>query len=307
MKNILFLAGVFLWLSVAAQPPPGPDSTKAGLPGADTVIKITDTIQQQLAPDSLHPVLKQAFTSDSFLYRKRLFFSFTNPVYYTVSEKQWEGKDAVFYSIVALLLLFAALKNAFRNYLSDLFSTYFRTTVRQKQIKEQLLQNPLSSLVFNLFFIVSTALFLSLMFQHFHLGGTYSFALLTAYSAGILIAVYVGKLLLLKFIGWVFQVQEATDTYIFILFSTNKILGVILLPFIVLLAFTYSAVNAATVTVSFIMIAALLTYHYFLSYISVNRMAGMQFLHFLLYFTAVEILPLLLINKLLFPFLSEIS
>jgi len=257
--------------------------------------------------DTIKVALQFPFTSDSFRFRKRLFYSFTDPVRYTISEKDWSGKDVVFYSVVALLLFFAFIRNSFSRYISDLFSSYFRTTVRQRQIKEQLLQSPLPSLLFNVFFVISTAVFLSLLLEHFGLATQLPFWLLVVYSAVAVAVIYGGKFLLLKFFGWVFQQSDATDTYIFVVFSTNKILGISLLPFTILLAFTYGAVNAAAVTLSIIVIVGLFLYRFFLSYISINQTISINFFHFLLYLTAFEIVPVLLINKLLFTILREIS
>lgn len=257
--------------------------------------------------DTIKIALQFPFTSDSFRFRKRLFYSFTDPVRYTISEKDWSGKDVVFYSVIALLLFFAFIRNSFSRYISDLFSSYFRTTVRQRQIKEQLLQSPLPSLLFNVFFVISTAVFLSLLLEHFGLATQLPFWLLVVYSAVAVAVIYGGKFLLLKFFGWVFQQSDATDTYIFVVFSTNKILGISLLPFTILLAFTYGAVNAAAVTLSIIVIVGLFLYRFFLSYISINQTISINFFHFLLYLTAFEIVPVLLINKLLFTILREIS
>lgn len=260
-----------------------------------------------IAKDTIKPFLQFPFTSDSFLFRKQLFYSFTDPVRYTISEKAWDGKDVVFYSVIALLLFFAFIRNSFSRYISDLFSSYFRTTVRQRQIKEQLLQSPLPSLLFNIFFVISSAVFLSLLFDYFEWAGQLPFWLLVVYSALGLAVLYGGKFLLLKFFGWVFQQAEATDTYIFVVFSTNKILGIALLPFTILLAFTYGTVTTAAVTLSIIVVVALFLYRFFLSYISINRAVNINFFHFLLYLAAFEIIPLLLINKLLFTILREIS
>jgi hypothetical protein len=257
--------------------------------------------------DTIRPVLHYPFTSDSFRFYGHPFFRFADPVRYTISDRRWEGKEGVFYSVIGLLILFAVIKNGFRRYLSDLFSSYFRTTVRQRQIKEQLLQSPLPSLLFNIFFVLSGAVFASLLFHHFGMAEDTPYWLLALYSAIALLIIYAGKFVLLKFFGWVFQFTQATDTYIFVVFSTNKVLGILFLPFIVLLAFTSGTVNAAAVTLSLIVVACLFLYRYFLAYISVNRMLPLTIFHFLLYLAAFEILPLLLINKLLFLFLSEIS
>lgn len=300
MKYLLIIAAFFFYSGVAAQ-------TAADSLNRIDSVRVDTTLLAPPVKDTIRPVLKHSFTSDSFLYQNRLFFSFTNPVRYTISEKPWQGRDAIFYSIIALLIAFALIKNSFPRYLSDLFSSYFRTTVRQRQVKDQLLQSPLPSLLFNVFFVISTAIFFSLIFQHFRLGSQYPFWLLAAYSAIGITLIYGGKFLVLKFFGWVFQMTGATDTYIFVVFSTNKIIGVTILPFIVLLAFTYGALNEAAVTLSLVAMGLLFAYRYFLSFISINQIVRINFFHFLIYLAAFEVLPLLLINKLLFSFLREIS
>ena len=305
MKKIFLLISCFLFVEGYTQQ--STDSNSAGIDTSAYIGNPVNTLPNLSLLDSIKPFLQYSFTNDSFLYRKRLFFSFTDPVRYTVSEKQWEGKENIFYSIIALLICFALIKNNFSRYLTDVFSSYFRTTIRQKQIKEQLLQSPLPSLLFNSFFVISTAVFLSLLLEHFHPAMQFSFWLLAFYIALGLIILYAGKFVLLKFVGWVFQLTEAVNTYIFVVFSTNKVMGIALLPFSVMLAFSYGLVNEIAVTLSLIVIGLLFVYRYFLSYLSINRTVQINLFHFLLYLCAFEILPLLLINKLLLRFVSEIA
>lgn len=242
--------------------------------------------------------------SDSFLYTHHPYFRFTNPTRYTVSVRQWQGKEAIFYSLVGLLIFFALVKNSFYRYIQDLFKIFFRTTVRQRQIKDQLVQNPLPSLLLNLFFVLSIGMFLTLLIQHFGLGQQFGFWMLYLYCVGGLVAIYAIKFIVLKFLGWILQVSEAADAYIFIVFTANKIIGIALLPFVILLAFTYGIINQVSVNLGILLLLGLLAYRYFLSYISIHRQVKMSFFHFLLYLCAFEIAPLLLINKLLFMVLS---
>jgi len=305
---LLIIIAVFAGLSqIKAQPPADTLPRVDSLGRTDSVRADTAVVAPPIPKDTIKPFLQYAFSSDSFLYRKRLFYSFTNPVRYTISEKTWEGRDMIFYSVIALLLFFALIKNSFSRYLSDLFSSYFRTTVRQRQVKEQLLQSPLPSLLFNVFFVISGAVFLALLFRHFHMADQLPFWMLVVYCLAGLGAVYGIKFLVLKFFGWVFQQPEITDSYIFVVFSTNKIIGISLLPFIILMAFTSGPLNAAAVTISVVLIVGLFLYRFFLSYISIQRTASINLFHFALYLAAFEVLPLLLINKLLFTILSEIS
>jgi hypothetical protein len=246
-----------------------------------------------------------SYHADTPFFAHHPAFRFTDPVHYTITIKKWQGKEAIFYSIIALLLFFALIRNGFYRYLQDLFRTYFQTTVNQKQAKEHLLQNPLPSLLLNLFFVLSIGMFLALMLQYYKLGTELNFWVLYFYCILGLVAIYGVKYISLKLFGWIFQVSEAIESYIFIVFTTNKIIGICLLPFLVMLAFTYGLVNQTAMTLSIIVVLGLLAYRFFLSYVAVRRQISISFLHFFLYLCAFELIPLLLINKLLFRFLGE--
>lgn len=257
------------------------------------------------AKDYRPTISKFQLKLDSPLYANHPFFQFTHPMRYSITKKKWQGKESIFYSIIVLLLFFALIRNGFRRYLYDLFRTYFQTTIKQKQIKEQLLQNPLPSLLLNLFFAFSGGMFLALLLQYLNLATELNFWLLYLYCVLGLIIIYAVKFVFLKFFGWTFQLSEATDSYIFIVFTTNKIIGISLLPFLVLLSLTYGAVSQSAMTLSIIVVLGLLLYRMFLSYVSVSRIIRLSLFHFFLYLLAFELIPLLLINKVLFRFLGE--
>ena len=247
------------------------------------------------------------YQGDSSLLLINPFFQFTDPMRYSITIKKWHGKEAIFYSMIALLIFFALIKKGFSRYISDLFKTYFRTAVNQKQTKEQLLQSPLPSLLFNVFFVLSIGMFLALLLQYFKLGLDFNFWWLYLYCVLGLVAIYIVKFVSLKLFGWIFQVSDSTDAYIFVVFATNKMIGMILLPFLVLLVFTYGVVYQAAMSLSIMVVCALLIYRIFLSFVSIRGQVRIGFLHFILYLFAFEIIPLLLINKLLFSFLGETS
>lgn len=244
---------------------------------------------------------------DSPFFANHPFYQFTDPIHYTITVRKWQGKEAIFYCMIALLLLFAFIKNGFSRYMIDLVRTFFQTNVKQRQVKEQLLQNPLPSLLLNLFFTLSIGMFLALLLQYYKLGLELNFWLLYLYCVLGLISIYALKFVSLKFLGWIFQVRESIDNYSFIVFTTNKIIGIALLPLLVLLVFTNGVVQEAAMSLAIMIVLALLAYRFFLSFISVRRQIRISFFHFLLYLLAFELIPLLLINKLLFRFLGETS
>ena len=127
------------------------------------------------------------------------------------------------------------------------------------------------------------------------------------YVVSALVGNYGVNFLTLKLLGWIFQVREAIDAYIFIVFTTNKVIGMAVLPFIIILAFSYGLVNQVSFLLGITIVLALLAYRFFLSYVSIHRQINISIFHFFLYLCAFEIAPLLLINKLLFRFLGETS
>jgi hypothetical protein len=125
------------------------------------------------------------------------------------------------------------------------------------------------------------------------------------YSALSLIVLYTGKFIFLSFAGWVFNVKEATDAYIFAIYLINKILGVVLVPFTLVIAFAQSNIKNVSITISILLILMLFLYRYLVSYGPVRREVKVSPLHFIFYVFAFEITPLLLIYKTLMLYLNK--
>jgi hypothetical protein len=281
---------------------------------ADTVQKDTVTVKVDSAAiraamlsDSLYRIAQERFYKqvDTTIYSHNPFFSFRNPEKQISEKKEWRGKEALFYTILLLLLIFAVVKNMFPRYLDDIFRIFFRTSMKQRQIREQMMNTPLASLLYNLIFLIAGSLFITLLFQHYKLVGHYNFWLLLLYGLAGLAIIYSGKFITLKIFGWMLNISEATDIYIFIVFTANKVAGILLLPFIVGLAFTNGILYTSLFTISLVMIGGLFLYRFYLSFVSVHKLIQINFFHFLIYLCAFEIAPLLLINKLLLAFFAE--
>jgi hypothetical protein len=274
---------------------------------APPMLTDTATIPDVFLPNTRRDTMwavQPGYNADSAKFIGNPYFKFTNPTRHSISIKQWQGKEAIFYTLIGLLIFFALIKNSFYRYIQDLFKIFFRTSVRQRQIKEQLISSPLPSLLLNIFFLFSVGMFVALVLQDVGLGMQYNFWILFLYCIAALAAIYGGKFIIMKFIGWILQASEASDGYIFIVFTTNKILGIALLPFIIVLAFTNGPITRAALTLGVGTLIGLLVYRYFLSYVTIHRQIRINFLHFIIYLAAFEIAPLLLINKLLLTILG---
>lgn len=223
----------------------------------------------------------------------------------TEQERQREDKDALFYFLAGLLLYYALIKVFFRKYVDNIMTLFFRVTMRQQQIRDQMLQTPLASLFLNILYLVSGGMYLVFVGRYYGVKITDNNWLLLAYAAGLLLAVYFGKFILLKLAGWIFNISAATDTYIFIVFLVNKIIGILLLPVLVMMAFPYPALFPVVLTLSYIMLALFFGYRFIISYKPIRNEIKVTRFHFFLYLCAFEIAPLLLIYKVLLVFVER--
>ena len=210
-----------------------------------------------------------------------------------------QGKEVMFYTMMGLLLVFALLKQGFAKYLNDLFRVFFRTSMKTRQIREQLMQTKFPSLIFNMFFVASAGLYIDFMLHYFRITPINNFWLLYVYSCIGLGVIYFGKFVGLKVIGWLLNMQKAADGYIFIVFIINKVIGIFLIPFLLLIAFANEPVYSISLVLSWVVIGALLLYRFILGFATIRNEVRFNLFHFFLYLCAFEIVPLLLIYKLL--------
>lgn len=315
MNRLLYLALFQLFFAGILSAQTHVDTSTAPVAGSllqqDTVI-IKNSLTAPPANDSVSkkPVIDSgwvipsgiSFSSPQFLQevlKHHPYFGFkTKPVSLPKSDlRKVTGKELLFYLLVFLLIVFAFLKRVFPKYFGDLFRLFFRTTLKQLQIRDQLMQTPLPSLLMNGFFVVSGGLYITFLLRHFKLNQVNNFWLLFLYCCLGLSAAYFVKFIGLKVSGWLFNMKEAADSCIFIVFIVNKMIGILLLPFLVLLAFALGDVYSVGLTISWCLVAGLLAYRFILTYTVVRNQVKVNPFHFFLYLCAFEIAPLLLIYK----------
>lgn len=221
-----------------------------------------------------------------------------------VTKKKFKGDELIFYSLLGLLIFYAILKLLFPKYFTDLFRVYFRTTLKQTQVREQLLQTPLPSLLLNGFFIITGGMYAAFLVQHFNLAPQFGFWQLWLYCGILLSMIYMMKYAGVWIAGWLFNRTEAAASYIFIVFMTNKILGIVVLPFLILLAFGTPQLYPVALIISITIVSCLFLYRFYLSIGVVRSQSHINLLHFFLYLFAFEALPLLILFKWVMMFLK---
>ena len=234
------------------------------------------------------------------------YFNFSGkPLHLRAERYEPVSYDGMFYLILAILFYFALVRLFFAKYMANLMTLFFKASIRQHQLREQVLQSPFPSLLLNNLFVFSGGLYGAFLLRYYHFGNQDRFWVNFLYCAGILTLLYLLKYIILRLTGWIFNINRAVEAYLFVVFLTNKIIGIFLLPFLVLIAFSGPLVTEIGITLSFLLIGLFYIYRFIASYSTLHKEIKISGLHFFLYLCAFEIAPLLLIYKVLVTYLEK--
>lgn len=260
----------------------------------DTVKRSYDTLQPtaKIFIKSYHSVVDSLLLSNKFIDLKR------PGVYFLSEEKQPGGKEFIFYTLCVVILILGLFKTFYKSYFNNLFRVFFNTSIRQTQLADQLLQAKLPSFILNIFFAISAGIFVWLLFKYYHPPRLITNRLLLPFCIAGVGILYFIKYCFIKFLGWMSGMQQAADNYIFVIFLINKITGIILIPFIVLLAFAMPLWINSIALFSVLVIGLFFLSRYVKIFGILEYRFPLQPFHFLIYITGVEVLPILIIYKL---------
>lgn len=214
---------------------------------------------------------------------------------------EFKDRSSDFLMIIALITFIGIFRIANPSYLRNLFRAFRNPTLSTRQLKEQLRQDSPASLTMDLIFCISMGLYLYFVLEHIHnkkiiLG--YPVIVIILGFILLFVLIYVVRFLFLKFTGWVFNISEITDNYTFNVFLINKILGIALIPFTVILAFGQGQWVQASLFLSFLVIAILFLNRYLRSGVVFGYFIKFSKFHFFMYLCASELLPLAVLMKL---------
>lgn len=260
---------------------------------ADTLPAKTDTLQNVIVATPY----KRLLDSNIFLNSK-------HPAQALPMKTKLKQGSLYFYLLTALLLFLGIMKTLYSRYFNTMFRVFFNSSLRQNQLTDQLEQAKIPSFVFNIFFVISAGLYIYLLIAHFDpvvLKGSSPWQWCIPAVAGC----YLIKYLTLRFTGWITNYRAEAGTYIFIIFLLNKVIGILLMPFIIILLFGSPTMASYAVLSSIIMLSLILLLRFFRSWSLLQNKLKVTRFHFFLYIIMLEILPIALIYKAVMLILSK--
>ena len=264
---------------------------------ADSSVFKRDTVKNFIA--SYQTTFQSILKENSFLNSKG------KPLAMSVYPRKNVSEDVIFYILLVVIAALSFLRFFYLRYFNNLFRVFFNTSLRQSQLTDQLLQAKLPSLFFNIVAVISGGLFSYFLLKYagvFLQSNPFTVIILCSLCMG---AIYLLKFITLKFTGWVTGYKEVTNTYIFIIFLINKILGIVLLPFIVVMAFSVPVLIKVSALTAILFTVLMFLLRFFRSYGLLQNQLKISHAHFIMYIVGIEIVPVLLIYKGLVLLLSK--
>lgn len=249
-------------------------------------------------PDS---VLKQSFAAhDTFLAAHPLMTS-TDIISAIELKHVMKSQTADFYLILFLCLMLGLIRFMDTRYFLNLWKAFWNPTLSNRQLKDQLQGSGLPNLLMNVFFTFAGGAYIYYIVRFFtpmHSGVIPPSLLIIMLIAGTGL-IYLAKYAAVRFSGWAFRVEGITEHYLFNVFLINKVLGITLIPFIIILAFADHEWAQQVVVISFIIAGILLLNRYIRSWQVFGSFFQYSKFHFFMYLCASELLPLAVLMKLL--------
>ncbi len=214
-----------------------------------------------------------------------------------ISPRLRPATDWIFYLFICCLLYIGLMRLLFPRYMGNLFLVFRNVVHRQKQLRDQVAQNALPSLLLNLFFCISGGIFLFFFLGSDLVDGQWPPFRSILSLIVLLMSIGVSKYLLLRLAGWLAGRQKEAESYAFIVFLVNKVTGILLIPVSLMLAYRTDPDRAFWVDIAWILVAALLIVRLIRAYDFVSKELKINILHFFFMILSFEVLPILLVSK----------
>lgn len=199
--------------------------------------------------------------------------------------------------IFAMLVIFAILKNAFYKQLSAIVQSFFSNRILNNINKED---NLFSSWPFLLLFIqfgFILGMFFFLVAQYYDMyQAKHGFRFFFTISLTIIVF-YALKLIILRFLGYLFNVQKPVGEYISILYLSYFNASLLFIPLVVAFALSPLKYGVIYIGLAFLLLGIIFAFQLLRAGVTILSNNKFSKMHLFLYFCALEICPILILIK----------
>ncbi|MES2827180.1 MAG: DUF4271 domain-containing protein [Bacteroidota bacterium] len=267
---------------------------------------VTDSIMRHtwLFPDSLlnkhmimDSIIKANTVGRSDLINRYKDFVSALRSKYRFGKPLPKGQIWVLGVVCTLLLLFAILKVSFGRQLQTIIQSFFSNRVLNNLNKED---NLFTSWPFLLLFVqfgFTVGMFFYLLSQYYHLSFSGSGVQFYLSISTLIVVLYVLKIVVLRLIGQLFNIQKPVNEYVTILYLSYFNLSLLFIPLVV--AFALSPIKYAPfyIALSYVVLGTIFAFQLIRAGINILSNNRFSKVYLFLYFCALEICPILILIR----------
>jgi hypothetical protein len=241
----------------------------------------------------IKPVVTTTSTIDLF-GRHNLSQKHIGPVIRSQHSPDW-----LFPVVLLLIGSFAWLRVFYNRYLGQMLYALVNVNLANQIVRDENILLQRATVYLNVLFYLVGALFLyelsfQLSWELSALGVGFTRFL---FFVLLISAVYAGKFLVVKFCGWLFDIDRELSTYLFNIFIINNLLGMVIFPFTIIMAFNPGVDGSWIFTVCLIVIGVLYLFRLFRGLQIGLNTPGVSLLYLFLYLCSLELAPLLVLFR----------
>jgi hypothetical protein len=208
-----------------------------------------------------------------------------------------KGEIWVVAFVVFLLLFFAILKNAFSKELGTIIQSFYSNRVLAQISKEDTLFNSWPFIFLYILFGFTIGMFIYLCVKYYGLVYTYDGFQWFAILSGIVLGLFTMKIILLRILGFLFDIQKMVREYVSILYLSYFNSAILFLPLVVAFSLTPNRFAQAYIYLGVILLTGIFVFQFVRA--GANILSNYRFskTYLFIYLCALEICPLLVLIK----------
>nr|WP_121269550.1 DUF4271 domain-containing protein [Pedobacter schmidteae] len=268
---------------------------------------VTDSILSHtwILPDSLvnkniiiDSILKAQVYGRSGLYTRYKDFKTSEKVsLYRTGTPVPKGNLWVLGVIALLMVLFASLKISFSKQLQTIVQSFFSNRILNNLNKED---NLFTSWPFLLLFVqfgFTIGMFFYLVTQYYHMSFADSGFRFYLSISILIVVLYVLKIVLLRALGYLFNIQKPVNEYISILYLSYFNIALMFIPLVIAFALSPLKFGPYYIAISFILLTIVFVFQFIRAGVNILSHYRFSKVYLFLYFCALEICPILILIK----------
>lgn len=203
-------------------------------------------------------------------------------------------------ALVIIVIAFAWIRAFYFKIFRQLVSAFFSNTISNQIVRDENILVQRASILMSFIFYLTSSLFLYQVSIYFNWQNRFigeGFIRFLVFCLTIAFA-YSIKMVILKGLGEVFKLDKPVATYIFNIFLINNILGIILIPIVVAIAYVVTLSSGIIIYTGIAIVIIAFIYRLVRAFLIWMTLPGVSLFYLIVYFCTLELAPLLIIIKL---------